>query len=143
MAIIKKLKDFIMECPYLEDLAEVNVDFLPEDISTYSIEQTPSEPWINKWVDGSGGEKRLTFVFSSRIDWSYELQSSIESCGFFENFQNWMDEKTDNDELPNLGENMIAISIEAISSGYLFDNPSNLQDARYQIQCLLVYEYKK
>ena len=139
MTIIESIKNYISDCPHLEKLAKVKVDFLPSDPTTYSIEQTPSEPYLEKWIYG-GGVKQLTFVFASRMFYSDELANNIDNCGFFENFQNWLEEQTENDNLPELEEGMTATQIEAISSGYLFDITGNLDNARYQIQCRLIYE---
>ncbi len=53
MTIIESIRDYIKTCPYLTELAKVNVDFLPDDPTTYSIEQTPTEPILKKYMDGS------------------------------------------------------------------------------------------
>lgn len=139
MTIIESIRDYLMTCPYLIELASVNIDFLPEDPTTYSIEQTPTEPIVRVYLDGTK-DMQFTFVFACRMHYSDETVNNITNSGFFEKFQNWLYDNTENDILPILGEGLIAERIEAISSGYLFDISGNLSNARYQIQCRLLYE---
>lgn len=139
MPIIESIKDYIMTCPFLEELSNVNVDFLPEDPLTYSIEQTPSEPILKRYLDGST-ERQITFVFACRMFYSDELINNINNSGFFEKFHEWLFENSENDKLPELEEGLVPYRIEAISSGYLYDISGDLSNARYQIQCRLIYE---
>ena len=53
MSIIESIRNYLLTCPYLKELSDVNVDFLPDDPTTYSIEQTPTEPIIKTYLDGS------------------------------------------------------------------------------------------
>ena len=105
-----------MTCPFLEELSNINVDFLPEDPLTYSIEQTPSEPIIKRYLDGST-ERQITFVFACRMFYSDELINNINNSGFFEKFQEWLFENSENDILPELDKGLIPYKIESISSG--------------------------
>lgn len=139
MTIIESIRDYLLTCPYLEELANVNVDFLPEDPTTYSIEQTPTEPIVKRYLDGTT-DRQFTFVFACRMFYSDERMNNITNSGFFEKFQNWLYDNSENDILPVLDEGMRAERIEAISSGYLFDISGDLSNARYQIQCRLLYE---
>lgn len=130
-----------MKCPILEELKEVNVDFLPENPDTYSIEQTPSEPVVKRYMDGTT-DRQITFVFACRMFYSDELINNINNSGFFEKFQDWLFDNSEEGILPELDEGLglIPEKIEAISSGYLYDISGDLSNARYQIQCRLLYE---
>ncbi len=139
MAIIENIRDYIMKCPFLDELASVNVDFLPDDATTYSIEQTPSEPIIKRYLDGTT-DRQLTFVFACRLFYSDERINNINNSGFFEKFQEWLFDNSDNGILPEMEDGLIPEKIEAISSGYLYDISGDLSNARYQIQCRLLYE---
>lgn len=139
MAIIESIRDYIMECPFLEELKEVNVDFLPDNPDTYSIEQTPSEPIVKRYMDGTT-DRQITFVFACRMSYSDELINNINNSGFFERFQDWLFDNSEEGILPELDEGLIPEKIEAISSGYLYDISGDLNNARYQIQCRLLYE---
>ena len=139
MKIIESVKDFILKCPHLAELAAINVDFLPESPDTYSIEQVPTNSVIQTYLDGSQ-ERQFVFVFASRLYYSDETRNNIENCGFYEAFSDWLDEQTKTGNLPIMREGLTPTKIEAMSSGYLFDVSGDLSNARYQIQCRLIYD---
>lgn len=139
MKIIESIRDYILMCPYLDTLKEINVDFLPSDATTYSIEQTPSEPVLKQYLDG-GSKRQFTFVFACRMHYNDELINNISNSGFFEDFQEWLFSNTEKEILPTMENGLIPLKIEALSSGYLYDIAGDLSNGRYQIQCRLVYE---
>ena len=139
MKIIESVKNFILTCPFLAELAKVNVDFLPESPDTYSIEEVPTNSVIRTYLDGTQ-ERQYVFVFASRLYYSDEVKNNIENSGFYEDFSDWLDEQTKNGNLPVMREGLTPSKIEAMSSGYLFDISGDLSNARYQIQCRLIYD---
>ena len=139
MAIIESVKNFILKCPYLDELKKVNVDFLPSDPNTYSIEEVPTEVILKEYIDGST-ERQFVFVFASRMRWNDEIINNIQNSGFFEKFQHWLEQCTELENMPVLDEGMSAYKIEAMSNGCLFDVSGNSEYARYQIQCRLLYD---
>ena len=139
MKIIESVKNFILTCPCLVELSAVNVDFLPESPDTYSIEEVPTNAVIQTYLDGSQ-ERQFVFVFASRFCYSDEVRQNIENSGFYEDFSDWLDEQTKKGDLPIMREGLTPTKIEAMSSGYLFDISGDLSNARYQIQCRLIYD---
>ena len=139
MKIIESVKNFILTCPHLAELARVNVDFLPDSPDTYSIEEVPTNSVIKTYLDGSQ-ERQYVFVFASRFYYSDETKNNIENSGFYEDFSDWLDEQTQKGILPIMRDGLTPTKIEAISSGYLFDISGDLSNARYQIQCRLIYD---
>ena len=139
MKIIESVKNFILTCPFLAELAKVNVDFLPESPDTYSIEEVPTNSVIRTYLDGTQ-ERQYVFVFASRLYYSDEVKNNIENSGFYEDFSDWLDEQTKNGNLPVMRKGLTPSKIEAMSSGYLFDISGDLSNARYQIQCRLIYD---
>lgn len=139
MKIIESVKNFILTCPYLEELKTLNVDFLPESPDTYSIEEVPVNAVIQTYVDGTQ-ERQFVFVFASRFYYSDEVKQNIENSGFYEDFSDWLDEQTEKGNLPIMRAGYTPSKIEAMSSGYLFDISGDLSNARYQIQCRLIYD---
>ena len=93
MKIIESVKNFILTCPHLAELAAVNVDFLPDSPDTYSIEEVPTNTVLNTYLDGSQ-ERQYVFVFASRLYYSDETKNNIENSGFYEDFSDWLDEQT-------------------------------------------------
>lgn len=139
MTIIESVKNFIRQCPYLGELAVVNVDFLPENPDAYSIEEVPSETIRKTYLDGST-EREFVFVFAARLTYSDEVRNNIDNSGFFEDFADWLESCTENEILPIMSEDKTPLKIEAVSSGYMFDISGDLSNTRYQIQCRLIYE---
>lgn len=138
-SMIESIRDYFMKCPFLDDLKRINVEFLPEDPTTYSIEQVPATVILQKYLDGTT-DRQFVFVFASRMYYSDELANNIANIGFFENVQNWLEENTEKSILPEMEEGLIPQKIEAQSSSYLFDISGDMSNARYQIQCRLLYE---
>lgn len=137
--IIDAVREYLMKCPYLEDLAKINVDFLPSDPNTYSVEQSPVQNVIETYIDNST-KRQYVFVFACRMYYSDEVINNINNCGFFEKLQKWLEVNSEKDVLPIMNEGQEAIKIEALSNAYLFDVSGDLSNARYQIQLKLTYE---
>ena len=142
MTIVESVKDFILTCPLLSELKRLNIDFLPEDPDTYSIEGIPAPEIITHYLDGST-ERQFVFVFAARFFYSEEVRNNIENSGFYEQFAEWLEAQTEADNLPKLSAGKTASKIEAMSSGYLYDIAGDLTNARYQIQCRLIYDKEK
>lgn len=142
MAIIESIKTFIATCPYISGFKRLCVDFLPDDTETYSIEEIPAQTVLQAFLDGSS-ERQYVFVFAARLFYSDEVRNNIDNSGFYENFADWLEEQTEAENLPSLGTGKTATKIEAMSSGYLFDISGDLTNARYQIQCRLIYDQEK
>ena len=139
MRIIESVKNFILTCPCLAELARVNVDFLPESTDTYSIEAVPTNAVLETYLDGTQ-VRQFVFVFASRFYYSDETRNNIENSGFYESFSDWLDEQSKIGNLPIMRDGLTPTKIEAMSSGYLFDVSGDLSNARYQIQCRLIYD---
>ena len=140
--IIESIKNYIANCPLLEGFKRLCVDYLPEATDTYSIEGIPAQTIIRNYVDGST-ERQFVFVFAARLFYSEEIRNNIENSGFYEQFADWLEEQSEAGILPELPEGKTASKIEAMSSGYLFDISGDLSNARYQIQCRLIYDEEK
>ena len=142
MSIIESLRQWLLTCPLLTDLSRLGVDFLPQDPSTYSVEQVPAQPILRQYLDGSS-ERQFVFVFASRMHYSDELRNNLENSGFYESFADWLEQQTDAENLPEMAAGKTPTRIEATSNGYLFDVSGNFTNARYQIQCRLIYDQEK
>lgn len=140
MTIIESVKNYFLSCPYLKDLTRFGVEFLPENPNTCSVEEVPvTNPIISKNIDGSSS-RQFVFVFATRLNYSDEIRNNIENSGLYENIYNWLEENSNNDVLPELDDGLIPTKIECLTNGYLFDISGDLSNARYQIQCRLLYD---
>lgn len=141
MTIIESVRKYILNCPYIDDLAKVNVNFLTRDTNNYSIEEMPSMNGniIKKYIDGST-DREFNFVFACVFDYSEDLQTNIENSGFFENFQEWIEENDINGIYPELREGLHPYSIAVTTTGFLSFVPEKMDRAIYQVQLKLLYE---
>lgn len=143
MTILESIRNYIKACPYLEEFngaVRVRVDFSNNaEATTYAIEESvTSNPIVKKYVDGSTIRQYL-FVFSSIEAYGADIQQNIDNCGFYEDFEKWLEDNTNKNILPIMSEGKEARSIEALTNGYIFDNAQDASTARYQIQMRLTY----
>jgi|SRR5699024_1822952 len=138
--LIEKVRNFILQCPYIDESAKVNVDYLGPNAIEYTVDSVPAEEVIKRYVDG-GKVKQYMFTFGSMEYYGADELQNIENAGFYEKVSRWLEEKTENSELPDLGNGRRAIKVESLSNGYLFH--ADEDRARYQIQARLVYYEKK
>lgn len=138
--IIDCLRKYIKTCPYLDEFEKrINVDYLDEEPTSYSIEETPCEPIIKKYIGGDS-KRQYQFIFTSRESYGADVLQNIDNCGFYEDFAQWLEDETIKGNLLKLDSGKECIKIEAMSTGYAFQ--TDVDKARYQIQCRIVYLQK-
>lgn len=135
MNMIESVRTFIEKCPLLKE-GRVNVDYLGKEPWEYTIDGVPVSTTVKQYTDGAR-LRRYEFVFGSREYYGTDMPERIENSAFYEDFSAWLDEMSINGQLPDLGENKWAQSIEAVSGGYIMDTDGKY--ARYQIQCRMIY----
>ena len=132
--LIDIVRLYILTCPFLSD-GRVNVDYIGTDMG-YSIDPLPCDPIIQRYMDG-GAKKQFQFAFLSQEEYDQDARINIENSGFFQSFEEWLEQQSFNGNLPELGEKKNPISIETLNSGYLYD--MNGENAKYRIECRLIY----
>lgn len=95
------IKEYIETCPLLEG-NKINVDYLKDDIDSYSIDQTPSNPIVKRFVDGFGGKKQITFDFTVTAPLSSQAIVNLANSKFCEDFHNWINKQRGERILPNI-----------------------------------------
>lgn len=134
--IIESIRDFILTCPFLEDW-HVNIDYLGIPMS-YSIDPLPADPIVRKYMDG-GAVKQYLFAFTSNEEFDGDARTGIENSGFYQRFEEWIEEQNLKKNLPVLeNPKQYPISIDTVQSGYLYD--AETDKGQYQIQCRFIYE---
>lgn len=132
-AMIDKVRDYIATCPYLEEYAELNVDYLIDKVVTYSVNENAGyNPVLNKFLVGS--EMQFLFTFDSKLHWNENIQNNIDNSKFFEDFRSWLETNNKNKIYPDIDG---IHKIEATTNGYIF--ATNTNEAVYRIQCKLEY----
>lgn len=138
--IIKALRDYISQCPYLYEFNKgINIDYLDNNSTTYSIEEVPCEPIIKRYINGDT-KRQYDFIFASRESYGADVFQNIENSGFYEDFSNWIEEQSVKGNLPSLEGNRESLEIKVSTTGYAFQTDDN--SARYQIQLKLIYFQK-
>lgn len=135
MAMIEKVREYITTCPYLKDYAQLNVDYLADNVTTYSINENAGyDPVISEDIIGNQ-ERQFLFTFDSKLIWNEDIQNNIDNSEFYENFRDWLENNNRNEIYPDIKG---IYEIGATTSGYIF--ATNANEAIYRIQCYLKYD---
>lgn len=134
MTILEAIRTYFLDCPLLEDGC-FNVDYLGSDAG-YSIDSTPCDPIIKKYVDG-GAQKQFMFLFRSREAWGNDTINNIENNGFYEQLSDWIESNNEKGCFPVLEGKKSPSKMEVLTSGYLMVVTEDT--AIYQIQLRLIY----
>lgn len=132
--LIESIRKYILLCPLLND-GRVNVDYIGTDMG-YSIDPLPCAPIVQRYTDG-GAKKQFQFAFTSQEEYDQDTRINIENSGFFQAFDEWLEEQQFKGEFPELEAGKIPVLIETLNSGYLYD--VNGVNAKYRIECRLIY----
>ncbi len=132
--LIEYIREMVLSCPFLADW-RVNVDYLSEEME-YSIDPLPCDPIIQRYVDG-GAKKQFQFAFTSKEAYDEDARINIENSGFYQKFEEWLEEQTNSGLLPDMSGKKQPYAVETLNSGYLYDAEGKL--ALYRIECRLLY----
>lgn len=139
MTIIESVREYINTYSELAQFAKLNVDYLANKPTEYTIDPVPSEIVIEEDILGNS-TRQFLFVFASREAFGPSALDNMANSGFYEDFNEWISEQNKNGVLPQLETGKTPTKIECLGLGYLFENDSDT--ARYQIQCRLIYDQK-
>lgn len=140
--IIDAIRTYIRKCPHLKKLngaIKVNVNYLDDDYTVYSIEEVPVEPIVKPYINGDS-VRQFQFIFASREPYGPDVLQNIDNSGFYEDFANWIENQNVLDNLPILNNDCESMELKVLSPGYAF--AVDEKKARYQIELRLKY-YKK
>lgn len=126
---IEKIKKFIETCPLLKG-NKINVDYLKNKPASYSIDQTPSKPIINKDIIGNK-LKQITFDFTVQADFS--ILTSLSNSKFCEEFTQWIEEQNDLRKLPEIEG---IREINCTSPGYILQKTETTAIYVIQMNCI-------
>ncbi len=132
--LIDGIRKYVLACPFLNG-GRVNVDYIGTDMG-YSIDPLPCDPIVQRYIDG-GAKKQFQFAFTSQEEYDQDARINIENSGFYQQFEEWLEEKTFFEEFPYLGKGKIPVKLETLNSGYLYD--VNGENAKYRIECRLIF----
>lgn len=139
------MSDSIIEAiqTYLKDYSELveNAPLWVNHLGTQPVEYTIipiAGPRILATDIMGNTEREYPFAFQSVESTAADLER-LASMGFYEAFADWLESQSEAGDLPSLATGKEATWIEAISSGYLFEQGES-DNGIYQIQCRLLYD---
>ena len=113
----------------------MNIDYLSDEMA-YSIDPIGGDP-VYKWYTDGRCLKQFQFALTSKEAYDGDARTGINNSGFYQQFEEWVEENNLNDILPELtGHSPVRMDVQM--SGYLFSTEADL--GRYQLQCRLIYE---
>lgn len=133
MAVIDALYEYFGEI-----INNLNVNYLSPMAKGVSIEVDPGERVIRKYIDG-GELRELPFTIALREDFGEDVEKNLEVQKFFENLRDTI-AKNNREGIVPLGEDFKAITVEAVTHGYVATN--TLTMARYQMECKFCYKVR-
>lgn len=135
MAIIDGVRAYLKACPLLKG-GKINVNYLGEKPTRYSIDNVPADPIVKKYASGDT-MRQFLFVFASRECYDADELANMDTTKFYEEFGAWLEAQDKKGNYPELPEGLRPARVEVLTTGYLFDNSE--RTARFQIQCRLIY----
>ena len=138
MSIIEAVRKYLQTCPLLKG-GTLNVDFLPPEAATYSVDVVPVKPVLKSYMDGSS-QRQFLFVLATRTYYGGMVRQQLDNLCLFEAFEQWIDRQNKTRSFPDLGDGRTVRRLEVTTSGYVF--APDTDTARYQIQCRLSYFQK-
>lgn len=115
----------------------LDVDFLDNDVETYSVDTIPCPEVVKRYRDGSC-VKQFQFAVASRNVYDQNIAQNLENLQFFADLTEWIEGEARLRKLPEMDGNRKAQRIEVLSTAYPFV-VSEDGKARYQIQLKLEY----
>lgn len=97
---IELIKEYIEKCPLLKK-GKIDVDYLKDDIDSYSIDRTPSNPTVKQYRDG-GAIKQITFDFTVQAPISSNTIDNLVNSKFCEDFMEWIEKQNKQRKLPSI-----------------------------------------
>lgn len=133
---MQKIKEYIETCPLL-DGDKINVDYLDDEIYSYSIDRTPTQPEIKQFIDGRGGKYQIAFDFTVTAPISSRVVTNLANSKFGEDFMEWIKTQNRLKKFPKING---AFSIKCTSPSYILQKTETT--AIYIIQInFTYYEY--
>lgn len=131
--MIEEIRKYLIKQNIIDKKNRINVEFLSEKPTEFSIEKVSTNPIIEKYIDGSS-YRQFQFQLVSCNEYSAELTQNIANSEFYENFYNTIEEKNKNKLLPNIEG---IDTIECLDNGAMVN--ANENTARYSILMRIKY----
>ncbi len=124
------IKDWIETCNLLNN-GKINVDYLKDEIDSYSIDRTPSNPVVKGYKDGEK-LKQITFDFTVTAPLSSKAIINLANSKFCEDFMKWVETKNKEGKLPEIPG---VTEVICTSPGYLLQKTETTAIYIIQMNC--------
>lgn len=131
--MIEEIRKYFIEQKIIDKKNRINVDFLSEKPTEFSIEKVPTNPILEKYIDGSS-YRQFQFQLVSCNNYGAELAQNISNSEFYEDFYNKIESKNKEKKLPKIEG---IDTIECLDNGAIVDVTANT--ARYSILMRIKY----
>lgn len=132
---VTKLRTYLLNviASLNDNYKQLNINFLSDDVNNYSLDKIPTASVVENWINGISLHKDV-YNFRSRNNYSADEISNIENIGFFEKFENAIEENNKNKTLPEI-EGIEAI--RCLNVGTMAN--ANTNSAEFDIQIQIEY----
>lgn len=133
--MIEKIRQYFIDNNIIDENCRINVDFLGETPTEFSILPMPVNPKIQdgQYIDGSG-ERQYQFQLISRNDYSADVMQNIANSSYYEHLYNAIEDLNNKKILPQIDDIQ---SIECLNNGAILNATTNT--AQYAIQMKITY----
>lgn len=107
-----------------------NANALSKEVDTYSLDKIPTSSTVETWITGLEIHRDV-FSFRSRKNYSYKEIDNLKNIGFFEIFENAIQENNRKGILPDIEG---IESIECLNCGTMISAETNTAEFDIQIQ---------
>lgn len=146
-AIIECIKEYYKKCPYMDELAKINVDYLnvdAKDIEWWSLEQKDAPLILKGNVLRTKTERQCQFVLATRSFFNpLDDEQNIKNLLLFEKIADWTYQNNIKKIFPILNAGEESLNIEITTPGFLYGTDKTNTIARYQCEGKLIYEKKE
>lgn len=137
MTITESVKTFLLTCPLFEG-KEININYLEEKPTSFSLENVPASSVIKRYSDG-GTLRQFCFILASREAYDNNCTENLKTAQFFEELALWIDRQNRAKNLPDLSSlGGKAEQIEISESGAICNTA--VTSAQFQIKLKLIYK---
>jgi hypothetical protein len=116
----------------------VYLEYVGEQPTEYAVVMLPELEKIQEYIS-HGGIYGRHFLLNMRAATNEDADRLINN-GFYEDFVEWLETQSEAGTLPLMPSGYNALSIEALSNGFIMESSEVLSTAVYSINCRLVYE---
>lgn len=141
--VYERISEWLVECPIFDGYLYFNV--IPFENGNSSVNSNSSSTIVTKFLDGS---KEIQLYFNINIVKEYDdggtSDLNLEAINYFDKIIDWIEDKNNSQDFPNLGENCIVNEIKPLyTTPEVYLTPDNPGIARYEGRFSINYLERK